>query len=49
MHDERLTTIEAKTIIFNNSGTKKHNEKKIHALSAVIILESWLNKDQIHI
>lgn len=50
MHDERLTTVEAKSIIFNKNGFKALSKKeKVHSLSAVIILESWFNKNLINI
>lgn len=42
LHDERLTTIEAKNLFFK----KKNNtfkKKCIHSIAAKIILESWLN------
>ncbi|ANZ22730.1 Holliday junction resolvase [Buchnera aphidicola (Diuraphis noxia)] len=44
MHDERLSTVEAKSIMFQTGGFKKLNRDNIHSFSAVIILESWLNK-----
>ncbi|WP_343190284.1 Holliday junction resolvase RuvX [Buchnera aphidicola (Mollitrichosiphum nigrofasciatum)] len=42
LHDERFTTKEAKSILFQQGGFKALN-KKIHSISAVLILESWLN------
>lgn len=44
MHDERLTTVEAKSIIFNKGGFKALKKKYIHSYSAAIILESWFDK-----
>lgn len=45
MHDERLSTVEAKSIIFNKGGFKALKKNKIHSFSAVVILESWFNKN----
>ncbi|WP_367678479.1 Holliday junction resolvase RuvX [Buchnera aphidicola] len=45
-HDERLTTIEAKSILYQTKRYKKINKKNINSLSAVLILESWLNKNK---
>lgn len=44
MHDERLTTVEARSIIFNKGGFKALQTEKIHSFAAVIILESWFNQ-----
>ncbi|QIQ42109.1 MAG: Holliday junction resolvase RuvX [Buchnera aphidicola (Microlophium carnosum)] len=44
MHDERLTTVEAKSIIFKKDGFKALKQDKIHSYAATIILESWLNQ-----
>ncbi|QCI17922.1 Holliday junction resolvase RuvX [Buchnera aphidicola (Acyrthosiphon lactucae)] len=44
MHDERLTTVEAKSIIFKKNGFKGLKKEKIHSYAAKIILESWLNQ-----
>ncbi|WP_075432311.1 Holliday junction resolvase RuvX [Buchnera aphidicola] len=41
-HDERLTTIEAKSIIFQKGGFKALTRTCIHSISAKIILESWI-------
>ncbi|CAL4326600.1 Holliday junction resolvase RuvX [Buchnera aphidicola] len=50
MHDERLTTVEAKSIMFNQGGFKALLKKeKIHSLAAVIILESWLSQNLLNI
>lgn len=43
LHDERLTTIESKSIFFSQKKKKSIKQKSIHSLSAVLILESWLN------
>ncbi|AHG59855.1 Holliday junction resolvase RuvX [Buchnera aphidicola] len=45
MHDERLTTVEAKSIIFKKRGFKALQKKETHSLSAAIILESWLDQN----
>ncbi|CUR53534.1 Putative Holliday junction resolvase [Serratia symbiotica] len=42
LHDERLTTIEARSYLFNKNGFRSLNKNNIDATSAVIILESWL-------
>ncbi|QCI26152.1 Holliday junction resolvase RuvX [Buchnera aphidicola] len=44
LHDERLTTIEAKSILYTNGGYKKLKKKNIDSLSAALILESWFQK-----
>ncbi|CAL4325886.1 Putative pre-16S rRNA nuclease [Buchnera aphidicola (Protaphis terricola)] len=44
LHDERLSTIEARSLIFNKHGFKGLSKDKIHSISAVLILESWLNQ-----
>lgn len=44
MHDERLSSIEAKSNLFNIGGFKHLQKDKIDSLSAVLILESWMNK-----
>lgn len=44
LHDERLSTIEAKNILFS-SGDKKLTKNKIDSTAALIILESWLSKN----
>lgn len=46
IHDERLTTVEAKSIVFYNGGFKALKKTCIHAFSAKIILESWLNENK---
>ena len=43
--DERLTTIEAKNQIFSKNGYRGLKKSAIDAVSAQIILESWMNKD----
>nr|BET44477.1 MAG: Holliday junction resolvase RuvX [Candidatus Aschnera chinzeii] len=41
-HDERLTTIEAKNFLFTHGGYRMLTKDKIDAVSAVIILNSWM-------
>ncbi len=43
LHDERLSTKEARSLIFNKYGFKELKQNKIHSTAAVIILESWFN------
>ncbi|WP_343188190.1 Holliday junction resolvase RuvX [Buchnera aphidicola (Ceratoglyphina bambusae)] len=45
MHDERLTTVEAKNILFRKKGKKNLTKDKINSMSALIILESWMSKN----
>lgn len=47
LHDERLTTIEAKSILYINGGYKKLKKNNIDALSAALILESWFQTNKI--
>ncbi|AFA41432.1 putative Holliday junction resolvase [Wigglesworthia glossinidia endosymbiont of Glossina morsitans morsitans (Yale colony)] len=42
MQDERLTTIEAKSILFNVQGYRGLKKKLINSQSAAIILNSWM-------
>ncbi|AOM40968.1 Holliday junction resolvase RuvX [Xenorhabdus hominickii] len=44
LHDERLTTVEARSHLFDNGGYKALNKGKVDAASAVIILESWFEQ-----
>ncbi|QLK88157.1 Holliday junction resolvase RuvX [Arsenophonus endosymbiont of Aphis craccivora] len=44
LHDERLTTIEARAQLFNQGGYRAFNKIKIDSISAVIILESWFEQ-----
>lgn len=41
MHDERLTTADAKSQLFSAGGYKKLKKELIDSMSAVVILESW--------
>ncbi|NIH16450.1 MAG: Holliday junction resolvase RuvX [Buchnera aphidicola (Periphyllus lyropictus)] len=42
LHDERFSTIEAKSILFKKKGSKLLTLNKINSTSAYIILKSWL-------
>jgi putative holliday junction resolvase len=42
--DERLTTVDAKTRLFELGGYKKLEKGKIDSVSACLILESWLER-----
>ncbi|QJC33350.1 Holliday junction resolvase RuvX [Enterobacteriaceae endosymbiont of Donacia clavipes] len=46
LHDERLSTVEAKYILFKYGGWKKLKKKNINSLSASIILQSWFEKNK---
>ncbi|WP_247645443.1 Holliday junction resolvase RuvX [Enterobacteriaceae endosymbiont of Plateumaris consimilis] len=41
LHDERLSTIEAKNILFTNGGWKMLKKNNVNSLSASVILQSW--------
>ncbi|MFV9998064.1 MAG: Holliday junction resolvase RuvX [Arsenophonus endosymbiont of Dermacentor nuttalli] len=44
LHDERLSTIEAKAQLFKQGGYRALNKSNIDSISAVIILESWFEQ-----
>lgn len=44
LHDERLTTVEAKSHLFSSGGYKALNKGRIDSASAVLILESWFEQ-----
>lgn len=44
LHDERLTTVEARAGLFEHGGYRALNKGRIDAGSAVIILESWFER-----
>ncbi|UDG79986.1 Holliday junction resolvase RuvX [Candidatus Steffania adelgidicola] len=46
LHDERLSTVEARVRLFERGGYRALMKSKIDAYSAVIILESWFNQLQ---
>ncbi|MBS6059458.1 MAG: Holliday junction resolvase RuvX [Pantoea sp.] len=41
LHDERLSTVEARADLFSRGGYKALTKGSVDSLSAVIILESW--------
>jgi putative holliday junction resolvase len=41
LYDERLSTVEAKSILFEQGGFRALKKDKIDSVAAVIILESW--------
>jgi len=43
LHDERLSTVEARAELFAHGGFRALNKGSIDSLSAVIILESWFD------
>lgn len=44
LHDERLSTVAARAILFERSGYRALDNRQVNASSAAIILESWLEK-----
>jgi putative Holliday junction resolvase len=44
LHDERLSTVEAKSELFEFGGYKKLTKGNVDCQSAVIILESWFER-----
>lgn len=44
LHDERLTTVEAKSHLFSSGGYRALNKGRVDAASAVLILESWFEQ-----
>ncbi|MDX7986731.1 Holliday junction resolvase RuvX [Xenorhabdus sp. 12] len=44
LHDERLSTVEARSHLFSHGGYKALDKGKVDAASAVIILESWFEQ-----
>ncbi|MGL9769691.1 MAG: Holliday junction resolvase RuvX [Sodalis sp. (in: enterobacteria)] len=44
LHDERLSTIEARLGLFKRGGFRALEKGKVDTVSAVIILESWLEQ-----
>lgn len=43
LHDERLSTVEARADLFARGGFRALDKGQVDAASAVIILESWFN------
>ncbi|QJC32137.1 Holliday junction resolvase RuvX [Enterobacteriaceae endosymbiont of Donacia versicolorea] len=46
LHDERLSTVEAKYLLFKYGGWKILKKNNINSLSASIILQSWFEKNK---
>jgi len=44
LHDERLSTVEARADLFDRGGFRTLDKGSVDAASAVIILESWFEK-----
>ncbi|WP_193323395.1 Holliday junction resolvase RuvX [Erwinia endophytica] len=44
LHDERLSTVEARADLFSRGGFRALNKGSIDSLSAVVILESWFER-----
>ncbi|MDR0219129.1 MAG: Holliday junction resolvase RuvX [Enterobacteriaceae bacterium] len=44
LHDERLTTVEARSHLFDHGGYRALDKGKVDSASAVIILESWFEQ-----
>ncbi|MBK5144422.1 Holliday junction resolvase RuvX [Budviciaceae bacterium BWR-B9] len=44
LHDERLSTVEAKADLFSRGGFRALDKGSVDAASAVIILESWFEQ-----
>ncbi|CRK85906.1 Putative Holliday junction resolvase [Candidatus Providencia siddallii] len=44
LHDERLSTVEARSILFENKWYQCLNKRKIDSIAAAIILESWFKR-----
>lgn len=42
LHDERLTTTEARAMLFEHGGYRALSKSNVDSQAAVIILESWL-------
>ncbi len=45
LHDERLSTVEARADLFAHGGFKALTKGRVDSLSAVIILESWFENN----
>ncbi|PHM29792.1 Holliday junction resolvase RuvX [Xenorhabdus budapestensis] len=44
LHDERLTTVEARSHLFDHGGYRALDKGKVDSASAVVILESWFER-----
>lgn len=45
LHDERLSTVEAKSGLFDRGGYRALDKGSVDAASAVVILESWFEQN----
>ena len=45
LHDERLSTVEARAELFERGGFRALSKGSVDSLSAVIILESWFENN----
>ncbi|QJC28241.1 Holliday junction resolvase RuvX [Enterobacteriaceae endosymbiont of Plateumaris braccata] len=45
LHDERLSTIEAKNILFTTGGWKMLKKNDVNSVSASVILQSWFENN----
>ncbi|MGI5309524.1 Holliday junction resolvase RuvX [Rheinheimera sp. WS51] len=48
LHDERLTTTEARSQLFSEGGYRNLTKDKVDSLSAKIIFESWYEQQSPH-
>jgi len=44
LHDERLSTVEARADLFSRGGFRALNKGSVDSLSAAVILESWFER-----
>lgn len=44
LHDERLSTVEARANLFNRGGFRALDQGSVDSASAVVILESWFGR-----
>lgn len=44
LHDERLSTVEAKAHLFDSGGFRALDKGRVDSASAVVILESWFER-----
>ncbi|MBF1995749.1 Holliday junction resolvase RuvX [Serratia symbiotica] len=46
LHDERLSTVEARANLFDRGGFRALDKGSVDSASAVVILESWFGRQQ---
>lgn len=46
LHDERLTTVEARADLFSHGGYRALDKGSVDSASAVVILESWFERQR---